>query len=492
MAGIGFQLRKLSGNDTLTSVVAAVGHAAVIAAGPWIFTILTLAAITVTADRITDLDTLAAFRIVIIYSFSASLVTTAPVTMVATRLVADALWLKRPEDVRPILFAAYAASLVVTALGSLALIAYFRPPAAIAIVLASGSALVGLIWVVLSFCGAVRDYRGLTLSFLFGLIVSTIAGISAAILGLGAAGIAVGFLLGLALTFFGLTWRVLATFPQQLRDPMVGFTALYHGAVQYRLLALGALAGTAGVWIDKWIFWFADTGERLNVGLYHAPLYDSAMFIASLGIIPALSAFVLKLETDFFDRYQQYYATIASHGTYNQIEEARSRLQSFTLNNLTLVTVGQIGVSAVLALTAPLIVDALGLQFRQVAILRYGALGAVFQFIFIACSAMLLFFDRRRRYLAIQLLFLGLMAGLTLLTVHLGDDYFGTGYFMACLISAFIVYFVANRTFDNLNYLTFIGNNPSIQAASHLRRRGLIERIFAGRREGQEIRQPRS
>ena len=55
----------------------------------------------------------------------------------------------------------------------------------------------------------------------------------------------------------------------------------------------------------------------------HAPLYDSAMFIASLGIIPALSAFVLRLETDFFDRYQQYYATIASHGTYSQIEAAR-------------------------------------------------------------------------------------------------------------------------------------------------------------------------
>lgn len=483
MAGIGFQLRKLSGTDTLTSVAAAVGHAAVIAAGPWIFTILTLAVITLSADRIVDRDTLAAFRIVIIYCFSASLVTTAPVTMIATRLVADALWLKRPQDVRPILFAAFAAALVVTGLGSLALIAYFRPPVDIAIVLAAGSALVGLIWVVLSFCGAVRDYRGLTLSFLFGLVVSTLAGIWAAIIGVGAAGIATGFLLGLSLTFFGLTWRVMATFPQPLQAPAAGLRALVHGALQYKLLALGALAGTAGVWIDKWVFWFAGTGERLSVGLYHAPLYDSAMFIASLGIIPALSAFVLKLETDFFDRYQQYYATIKSHGTYGQIEDSRSRLQLFTLTNLTLITVGQIGVSTVLAMTAPLIVDALGLQFRQVAILRYGALGAVFQFIFIACSAMLLFFDRRRRYLIVQLLFLALMAGLTLASVHLGEDYYGTGYFLACLLSSFVVYVIANRTFENLNYLTFIGNNPSIQAASHLRRRGLVERFFGSRGE---------
>ena len=42
MAGIGFELRKLLQRDTLAAPVAALGHAAVIAAGPWIFTILAL------------------------------------------------------------------------------------------------------------------------------------------------------------------------------------------------------------------------------------------------------------------------------------------------------------------------------------------------------------------------------------------------------------------------------------------------------------------
>ncbi len=479
MAGIGFQLRKLSREDTLSSVIAAVGHAAVIAAGPWLFTILSLAGITLTTERVAGLETLAAFRIVIIYVFAISLVLTAPVTMIATRLVADALWLKKPELVRPLLLGANTVALAATGIGSLFLIAYFQPPKTTAAALAAGSMLVGLIWVVLSFCGAVRDYRGVTLSFLAGLIVSMLASISAAILGAGSAGMAFGFLAGLAVTFFGLTWRVLVTFPQPVADPMVGLAALRVGAFDYWRLALGAFAGTAGVWIDKWIFWFSPAGEQLSVGLFHAPLYDSAMFISSLGIIPALSAFVIRLETDFFERYQQYYATISSHGTYGQIEDARARMHGFTLDNLTLITVSQIGVCAVLALTAPLIIDALGLQFRQVAILRYGALGAVFQFIFIACSAMLLFFDRRRLYLGLQCTFLALMTGLTLISVRLGPDYYGVGYFLACLISGFIAYRVADHTFSNLNYLTFIGNNPSIQASSVLRRKSLFERIGA-------------
>ena len=87
MAGIGFQLRKLSREDTLSSVIAAVGHAAVIAAGPWLFTILSLAGITLTTERIAGLETLAAFRIVIIYVFAISLVLTAPNVNTSTQSV---------------------------------------------------------------------------------------------------------------------------------------------------------------------------------------------------------------------------------------------------------------------------------------------------------------------------------------------------------------------------------------------------------------------
>ena len=474
MAGIGFELRRLAERDTLSTVLAAGGHAAIIAAGPWLFTILALAAIGVTTERLVGLDRLAEFRIVIIYAFAISLVLAAPVTMVATQLVADALWLKRPADVRPLLIAALCTSLVSVGAGSLVLAACFRPPATVAAPLVAGSMLVGLIWVVLAFCGAVRDYNAVTACFLAGLILAVAASVGAAIGGSGAMTMVWGFLLGLSVTFFGLLGRVLATFPMPVADPHSGFSGLVAGFAAYWRLALGALAGSAGVWIDKWLLWYSDWGEVLRVGLRHSPLYDSAMFIASLGIIPALAAFVLRLETDFFVRYQRYYATIGGHGTYGQIEQARQHMHEHTLANLAMITIGQIGISAVLLLMAPVLIEALGLQFRQVSILRYGALGAVFQFIFVACSAMLLFFDRRRTYLRVQVLFLALMAGCTLLALRAGEEYHGVGYFAACLVAAFVAYRLADRTFKDLNYLTFIGNNPSVTASSNWRRRDLL------------------
>ena len=421
MAGIGFQLRKLNRSDSITSVLSSVGHAAVIAAGPWLFTIFALATITMTSEPVAGLSTLANFRVVIIYAFASSLVLTAPITIVATRRVADALWQKKPQDVRSLLFGSFALALPVVMFGIGALTIYFELPTGLAIALLAASSLVALIWIVLSFCGAVRDYNGVTLSFLLGLLISLLLTITAAIAGFLAAGMVWGFVAGLSVTFFGMTHRVLTTFPQPMVSPLAGVLGIIEGVARYWHLALGALLGTTAVWIDKWLFWFSPAGEITQGGLVHAPAYDSAMFIASLVIIPSLAAFVIKLETDFFDRYQQYYATISSHGTLGQIEQARGRLARYTLDNLALISVAQAGICAILVLTAPLIIDALGLQFQQIAILRYGALGAVFQFIFIACTSMLLFFDRRRLYLGLQVLFLTLNVLLTDISARLSS-----------------------------------------------------------------------
>lgn len=482
MAGIGFELRRLSRQQSLSGLVGALGHAAVIAAGPWLFTIVSLATITLFTEQVAGLAVLATFRAVIIYAFAVSLVLTAPVTIVATRLVADALWLKKPTRVRPLLYGAYVIAIGFVSAGVAGLAIYFRMPPELGVALLAASLTVALIWVALSFCGAVRDYRGVTIAFALGLFTSVICGTAAAIAGLGAVWIVWGFLAGLGLTFLLLTLRVLDAFPGRLDRPEQGFEMILTGFRTYAHLALGAFAGTAAVWIDKWIFWFSPIGEMVSGGLVHAPLYDSAMFIASLVIIPALSVFVVQLETDFFERYQHYFSTIAAHGTLRQIKSARERLAHTTLDQLVLVTVMQVGICAVLVLSAPLIVEVLNLQFQQISILRYGSIGAVFQFIFISSTSMLLFFDRRRLYLGLQCFFLLLNGGLTMLTVYLGETYFGVGYFAACLVSSMLAYLAVDRTFERLNFLTFLGNNPSIHEATQSAvRRRLTSRLLRNR-----------
>ncbi|MEZ5900542.1 MAG: exopolysaccharide Pel transporter PelG [Hyphomicrobiaceae bacterium] len=465
MAGIGFALRALRNQESLSAVVKASGHAAVIAAGPWLFTIVSLATITGFTEAIAGHGPLATFRAVIIYAFATSLVLTAPITIVATRLLADRLWRRDTDGVPPLMLASFLAALCVVAPGVLALTLYFHVPVRLGVALYSAASIVALIWVALAFCGAVRDYRAITYSFLAGLFVSVACATASALMGLGAEGMVWGFSAGLALTFLGLTLRVLSTFPAPTTTLVPALKELAAGHVEYRFLALGALLGTAAIWIDKWVFWFSAEGQTVDGGLIHAPLYDSAMFIASLVIIPALAQFVMKLETEFFERYQAYFGAVQDHGTIEQIEAQRQKLEGFSFESLTLIAVSQFALGAVLALSAPAIVEVLNLQFRQIAILRFGALGSVFLFIFIAATSIVVFFDRRRIYCALQGLFLVLNGGLAMLTASWGEEYYGAGYFLAAFIAAAVALVVADRTLARLNYLTFIGNNPSIKGA---------------------------
>jgi polysaccharide biosynthesis protein PelG len=462
MAGIGFALRALSRQETLSSVVKATGHAAVVAAGPWLFTIASLAAITASSENIAGFDALATFRAVIIYAFASSLVLAAPVTIVATRLLADQLWQQQVERVRPLLVASMAAAAATVTTGVLCLVVYFEVPLKLAMSLFAAAAIVAMIWVAVAFCGAVRDYAGVTFTFIAGLVIAVAGSTAAALTGLGAAGMVWGFTTGLTVTLLGLSFRVLDTFPASAARPWSEFNTLLKGFGPYFYLAVGAFFGTAGVWVDKWVFWFSNEGQTVDGGLIHAPLYDSAMFLASLVLIPSLAQFVIKLETGFFDRYQSYFGTIQGHGTIDQIERAREDLQRNAFESLALITVAHVAIAAVLVLAAPAIIESLNLQFRQIAILRYGALGSVFQFIFIAATSMVVFFDRRRFYCGLQVLFFALNLMLTLLAIRGGEDYNGAGYFVAALVSAAVALIAADSTLARLNYLTFIGNNPSV------------------------------
>jgi polysaccharide biosynthesis protein PelG len=211
------------------------------------------------------------------------------------------------------------------------------------------------------------------------------------------------------------------------------------------------------------VMWVSDIGETVQGGFIHAPLYDSAMFVACLVIIPALSLFIVHLETDFFDSYQQYFGHVRQHATLRRIEESRKSLVEVALGSLFHIVLIQAALCAVVVLMAPVIADTLNLQYRQISILRYGALSALFQFLFLASSAILLFLDQRMRYLALQVLFLVLNAGLTYASIKLGWRFHGMGFFLATLISSLVAYAVMERTLANLNFLTFIGNNPSVR-----------------------------
>ena len=188
------------------------------------------------------------------------------------------------------------------------------------------------------------------------------------------------------------------------------------------------------------------------------------MFIASLTVVPALALFVTSLETTFFDRYRTYFLSIDNHATLKTIRAQAEILERETIRTLAGIMVVQTALCIIVVLTAPAIVQAVGLQFRQIGTLRMGTVGALFQYLFMSCSALLIFFDATRIYAVLQLSFLISLAGLTLALSRLGTSTLGAGYMTACIVAGFASLFALLRVLKSIDFRVFVGSATSPQS----------------------------
>jgi polysaccharide biosynthesis protein PelG len=464
MAGIGFALERLYRSTSIADRAASFAHASVIAAGPCLLAVLCIWLISATISELEGKTTIAAFRALVIYSFALSFVVTAPIALVSTRLISDKLHDLDVAAVPGIMLAGFIFSAVATVgFGTLLFGVALDLETSADVAAVANCTLIGLVWVACLFASVTRDYNSVTIFFAAGMLVAVVSVTLSYNWRPDLATMLWGFSVGLGVTLFGLLSRVIATFPFAVTSMTTPLLALWRASIGYWPIALGGLFGAIGAWVDKWVVWLSPFGTQIQNGLLHAPLYDSAMFVSYLVVIPAYAAFVLHLEVRFFRNYRLFYSSILEHATLAQIRAHGRRLRDETIASLTGITVPQLVICALVAASAPAVVEVLDMQFRQVGTLRLGVIGAAFQFLFITCSSLTLYFDRRMVFLALQAVFLVLNGGLTWALLPLGQTYLGLGFLAASAISALVAYLALVRTLYRLDYLTFIANNPAVR-----------------------------
>lgn len=459
MAGIGFALRKLARRDDLLGVLQGYAHSAFISSGPWMFTILALAGINLIGRDVVAEDELALFRVIVIYNFCFSVVLTGPLVLVATRYLADAIYLKQVDTAPGMLLAnlGMAYGLALLTAGPFYLFFGGLSPAMAYAALVDFFLVCG-IWVVSIFLSALRDYVMVTTAFgagmLLGLAATVVLGAQA-----GGVGMVWGFSLGLAAIQFVLIARVFAEYPYQVAR-IFAFLSYFR---RYWDLALIGLVANLAVWIDKWIMWTVPEREVVTGAMVVYTGYDSAMFVAYLTIVPALTLFTVNIETRFFERYQTFYRDIQLHATYAQIARNHRLIIRALMESARNLVILQGAVCAVSIFLAPTIVGWMGLSYSQIGMFRFGTLGAFFQVLFLFTTIVLSYFDLRRRNLAVQLFYLAANAGFTAAFSRLGFAWYGYGYFLASLLSFAVAYLMAADALKRLPYIAFVANNPSVR-----------------------------
>ena len=459
MAGIGFVLRKLMKKRNLTGVLGAYFHASLVSSGPWLFTVIALGSFFFIFKSWPILEDIEDFRIIILYNFSFSLVLASPISILATRYLADCLYKKDVSEAPGMLIGAmillYLLGIPIASLFYLGYAKFSWPLSLMAI--ANFQIITG-IWLISVFISAVRYYKTVTFSFIFGL---TIAVAAATYLGifLGSFGMLLGFTIGLSCILASLIALVFTEYPKECRN-LFNFMS-YLGS--YWDLALGGLAYNTAIWVDKWIMWFAPEAEVLPNRLVMYPTYDAPMFAAYLTIVPGMAMFVLTQETAFFEVYVRYYRSIQEHGSLKKIiSEYKALIESVFYSGRNLLLL-QCFICILTLLLAPRIFEWTGMNLMQMGIFRFGVLGSSFQILTVYLVILLSYFDYRKGALCIQLVFLFTNTIFTFISMNLGFSFYGYGYFLSALTSFLFAAILAETYMQKLPYHTFVTTNTSVR-----------------------------
>lgn len=452
MAGIGFRIEKLLLDDSYISITKAYVSSAMVAAGPVLCTILSIAIISFIAPHQVSSAQVSVFRTLVVYVFMLTLITTAPMQMVLTRFIADRIYLGDTERIAPAFAAVVAVNTPLNSIVAMLLVPLLRLTPCASVFTVGLVVCISVTWISMVVLSAAKDFMAIFKSYAWGMGLSIFAGYLGGIIN-GFVGLLAGYTIGQVLLMSFLVAQIFAEFKGEKQFDFAFFGLLKH----HPMLIVAAIAYNIGIWIDKIIFWFSGaTGQKLQGILYCSPVYDMPFFIASLLIIPTLAMFIIRVETDFYVHYRKYYLAIKEKYSLSAIEEKRKNIVRNLRFGMGKLIVMQITVMAISLFLAPVVYTKLGMTALNLSVFQISIVAAfplaILQIIFL----LLLYFDLQSEAAVLTVIFAVGNAFFSFISIKLGLSYYGYGFFTACFVSLVVGFVLLNAKLKDLTCATFL------------------------------------
>ena len=452
MAGIGFQLRKLTVGETLTGYVRAYGYAGLISSGPWIMSVLSMVLLSwllgpLMAER-KDLDYFSA-SITHVYAFSLILV--GPLQLVLTRFAADKFAARRQTDIFPSYLAALAlTSVLAAALGFGFFGLVVKGPILHRVSAAALMVYVANIFISSNYLTALRDHRTVVISFAAGYAASLLAAWVAA-KWFGPMAAMAGFACGHAVLFLLLVRALHREFGRNV-SPSWEVLGYFR---RFPSLALVGLFYNLGIWADKLMFWWlSDQSVEIN-GLYTTPEYDVAICLSLLAIVPGMAVFFLKLETDFAEEYERFFDAIESRRPLSAIRDAKAGIVATLRRGFAQLFKVQGLVTVLLVAFAGLLGAFLAIGSVKVGIFQVTLFGTFMLIGFLSMLTILFYVDDRKGALLCTAVFAIANAGLSFPTLKANEAWFGFGFVVAAALGMALAAWRVNGRVSQLESYIF-------------------------------------
>lgn len=459
MAGIGFQLKALFKEKSLSNKVKAYVFSGIVASGPWIAAVITVNIILFLARfYLESTSAQALFLGTIVYTFVFSQILTAPWQMIITRFYSDRLFEKDYGAIKP---AFTGLNKIIFFLSFFLVVGfYFNKPLPLYYKLLAGYLfiLLSLIWILMVSLSSIKDYTSIALAYIIGGIISVVLTIyllnhpiqfSKYVF---QSNILLSYIIGLSITYVMLMYSFLKVFHygHDYHYDFLKYLSLFPS------LFYTGLFYTLGLWIDDIIMWLSIIGVDVIETYKYAPVYDNAVFLAYLTIVPSTIMFLVIIETSLYDRYKKYYNYINGEGSLEEIETARLELQNIIKIKLFHSFQVQSLITLTIVLFSKEIFKLLNLSIIIRNIFRVTAFGALFNIFILHIILILLYFEFRKSALSIAVTFFLSNALLTSIFANSGIEYFGYGFTLSSLFTLIISLFVISHMFKGLTERTYL------------------------------------
>lgn len=450
MAGIGIQLRNLLKQDTYYNLARAYGFAGLIGAGPWMLSIIGILflGLLIQVNYAYEYQ-VPQFQVSVTYLIASSLFFSSFAQHSFTRFIADTLFKKEFHLVVPNFNGLLMVVTILAGVFAYIMTDTFFPQQNIAYRLLMMASFVMLcaIWVLTNLLSGLKDYRVVLYAYFVG--YGSVVIISLMLQDYGLNGFLFGFLLGNSVIFFLLTLAIYRAYPT---TTLMSFEFMRHEE-RYYSLVLTSFLFNAGIWADKFIFWYTPLTSEAVIGpLRSSPLYDIPIFLAYLAIIPGMAVFLLRLETDFAEQYARFNDAIREGGSLEQIRAIRNQMSAYAKYSILEIVKVQAVVVAIVFLFGGSILNALGISPVYRDILNIDVIGSSLQVIFLGILNVSFYLDKRLEAFKLCLLVLLLNIIFTLISIELGPYYYGYGFTIAFLISCMVGYHWLTEMMQNLEY----------------------------------------
>ena len=438
MAGIGFELKKLFAKKGVLNSAKAYGYAAVICTGPMLLGVLLLLGIMALCTFFgVGLHTRELLICMITYTLLASVTVSSFFSMVVTRYVADMLFEEKNQAVLPTFWG----STVIMLMVGCVLYGIF-------LIFSGATLLQGIlcftlfgeliiVWNAMSFLSAIKDYKGIFLSFLTSVAVSILLG---------------AFLLWLKLPViesllfsvsvgYGvmLIWDVILLHRYFPHTALGAFTFL-KWIDAFLPLALSGLFMNIGMFSHLVIMWFSDIGVRVHGLFYGAPWYDVPALLAFMTALMTTVNFVVSVEVNFYPKYRNHYSLYNDKGTIDNIKQAEKEMIGTLKTELFYTALKQLLFTAAVIALGGYLLDLLPLGFNEVMRGYFRTLCVAYGVYAIGNMLMLilLYFTDYKGALIATAVFAAATVAFSLLSLLFSNIYYGFGFLIAAMVFALV------------------------------------------------------